>query len=243
MSAATLYAAGRGLSRKPSMGNYANRSSMNTVGEGIIKRRNAVRRSTTLQAQIKATEPAKHYCNSAAQQLLHGTIQTIIPTAGIVQGTTNTTRVGDEVYLEAIKLKGHFQSDTVSNIYNYRLIVGYTGEEYNRPSVFGTGLTSAELFIVNSDANWPTAGIINPKAFTVVYDHTIDINSQLTGVSDIKSFDATISLKKAFPYQANGSIYGKNQNLAIVVIGSVGGGTSGTTDAGDVLLSYDLIFK
>lgn len=236
--AAMAYTAARSYGRKK----VGSRVSQNS-GEGIVRRRNVGRSGRSLQMAIKASDPAKHYCNSAAQTMLHGNIYCVVPTAGVLQGTTNTTRVGDEIYLEAIKIKGHFSSAVGSNVYNYRLLIGYTSEEYNRPTVLGSGITSPELFITNSDANWPTAGIVNSKAFTCLYDHTVDINSQLTGVSDIKSYDATVSLKKKFPYQANGSIYGKSQNLIIVVIASVGSGTVGTTAAGDCLLSYDLIFK
>lgn len=205
--------------------------------------RRRARRSNSFHARVLKDQPAKHYANSSLTSLTHDTITTVVPTTGITQGTSNTNRIGDYVDLCAIKLKGYFTSAVTSGVYSYRILVGYTGEEYNLPTVLGTGLTSAELFIPNTTANWAVNGIINPKAFTVLHDETIDINSVLTAVSDISSYSFTVPLNTKFEYQAAASIYGKTRNLAVVVIGSVGGGTVGSTSAGATVMSYDLIFK
>ena len=206
-------------------------------------KRRKLSRGTSFHALAVKELPAKHYCNSTATNLLHGTYNTVIPSAGIVQGTSNTTRIADHVQLCAIKIKGCFQSAATAAGFSYRVLVGFTGEEYNLPTVLGSGLGSSELMIANSDSNWAANGIINPKAFTVLHDSTYDINSQIAAVSDITSFAMTVPLNTKLDYQSNGSIYGKTRNLAVVVLGTQIGGVVGTTVTGQVILSYDLIFK
>jgi len=215
----------------------------NTAPMSISKRRKLTGRGQSFHALAVKELPAKHYANASITSLPHNTILSVVPTTGITQGLTNTNRIGDHVQLCAIKLKGSLNSASAANGYSYRVLVGWTGEEYNLPTVLGSGLGSTELFIVNTDTGWETNGIINPKAFTVLSDSTYDINSQITGVADCMSFATTVPLNMKFDYQANGSIYGKTKNLAVIVIGSVIGGTSGTTSAGLVVLAYDLIFK
>jgi len=209
----------------------------------VTTKRRKLSRSNSFHALAVKEMPAKHFCNSSATNLLHGTYNTVIPTAGIVQGISNTTRIADHVQLCAIKIKGCFQSSASAAGYSYRILVGFTGEEYNLPTLLGSGLGSTELMIANSDANWVANGIINPKAFTVLHDSTYDINSQIAAVADIASFAMTVPLNTKFDYQANGSIYGKTKNLAVVVVGNQIGGVTGTTITGQVILSYDLIFK
>lgn len=188
-------------------------------------------------------EPAKHYANSSLTGLTHNTIYTVIPTTGIIQGDDNTTRTGDFIHLAALKIRMSMQTATAAAGYTYRVLVGYTGEEYNLPTVLGAGLSSSELFIPNTAATWTPNGVINPKAFTCLYDETIDINSLVATVQDTQTTSFTVNLDKRFPYQAAASIYGKNQNLAVVVCGGVTAGVTGTTSVGSVVLTYDLIFK
>lgn len=207
------------------------------------KRRKSRRNAGSFHALALQELPAKHYANASLSGLLHNTINTVIPTTGITQGLTNTNRIGDHVELCAIKIKGNFNSAVAANGYSYRILVGYTGEEYNLPTVLGSGLGSTELFIVNTDSAWGCNGIVNPKAFTVLSDTSYDINSQISGVSDSLSYGFTVPLNTKLDYQSNGSIYGKTRNLAIVVIASVIGGVAGTTSCGLTVMAYDLIFK
>ena len=47
-------------------------------------------------------------------------------TSKIVQGTSNSQREGDSVYLEALKIEGIIHSSVDSNAYKYRILVGYS---------------------------------------------------------------------------------------------------------------------
>lgn len=213
-----------------------------TVNQLTNARTSFKRKRTSFKAKVLQAEPAKHYSFGSTQAMTHDTIYTLIPTGGITQGTGNTNRIGDTAHLAALKIKGYFQSASASNAYTFRLLVGWTGEEYALPTVFGIGLSAGEIFLPNTSA-WQANGIVNPKTFTVLYDTNIDINSQVALTADLQSFAFSVPINQDFDYQAAGSTFGKSKNLAIVIIGEIAGGVSGATVTGLCSLSYDLIFK
>jgi len=207
--------------------------------------RKAARGKGSFRSQVMAVFPAKHYTGETTPTLVHNTITTMIPTQGITQGNGNTQRDGDSITLEALKLKGTVVTNAVAGAYQYRIIVGYTGEEYTTANIGSTlqsGIGSSELFLPNFSV-WLTNALINPKAFTALYDETIDVNSQLSAIQDVANFNVTVPLHTSFAYQSSGSVQGKTRNLAVLVIGNVAGGVTGTTASGQMLLSYDLLFK
>lgn len=189
--------------------------------------------------------PAKHYTGETSPTLVHNTVTSMCPTQGIVQGDGNTQRDGDAIQLEALKMKGTFVTNSTAGAYQYRVLVGWSGEEYTTANI-ATGLVSAlgasEIFLPSTQG-WVNNAIVNPKAFTLLYDQTFDINSQIAATQDSQAFNLTVPIHQSFAYQASGSVQGKTKNLYVVVIGSVAGGTTGSTASGQVLLSYDLIFK
>lgn len=210
-----------------------------TYNKGIIRRGRK-----SFKKRVKQTEPAKHYAATSPASLVQGNPLSIIPTAGIVQGTSNAQREGDSVDLCALKVRGFYNSAATAGAYSCRILVGWTGEEYALPSTFGTGLTTSEIFLANTVTSFVPSGIVNPKAFTVLYDTVIDINSQIAATLDLESFAFTVPLNDTtFPYQADASAFGKTKNLAIVAVAGVAGGTIGTTAAGGITLTYDLVFK
>lgn len=212
----------------------------------MVKKRRPVTKSQSLKSLVKATEPAKHYTWSNNASLVHNTLLTCAPSQGIAQGLTNTNRLGDSVYLCAVKIHGFYQSASTANAYTFRLQVGWTGEEYGTANIAGqlvSGLTLAEVYLPNTAALASVNGITNPKAFTSLYDLTIDINSQLAATVDVQSFEFTVPLNVNFPYQSDGSVFGKARNLVVVASASVASGVSGTTASGNVVWSGDLIFK
>lgn len=197
----------------------------------------------SLQKQIMATHPAKHATRDIEQSAKHQTIYTFSPTQGISQGNGNTQRDGDSIHLEALKLKGFYVTNATSGAYQMRMLIGYSGEEYDVATDFGNGLSSGQIFLPDTTTTWSINGIVNPKAFTLLYDQTVDVNSQLASTQDINNIAVTVPLKTKFDYQSTGSAYGKLRNLYVVIICAVAGGTTGTTDVGQVIMSSDLIFK
>lgn len=223
---------------------YARSTSRSKITKRANKKNTSSVRKTILG--MAATYHDTQNDNTVTVAATHNTIYTSNVTAKVVTGTNDTDRQGDQIYMMGLKVKGVVQTATASNGYQYRIIVGYSGEEYNATG-FGTGATglaAAEVFLPSTGSNFATNQIINPKTFTVLYDQTIDLNSQLTSVSDMYGVDFFIPMKTKFPYQAQGSIYGKYKNLYIVVVSSVSaGGVPGTTLSGSISLSTALQFK
>lgn len=222
---------------------YPRRNTRSAMQTMVHARRVKKPNSRSFRTKLMNTQPAKHYEGSTTTALTHGTVQCMNPTGGIVQGDTNAQRDGDFVHLAALKIKGIFQTAAATGAYSYRVIVGYSGEEYNLPTVLGTGLTIAEVFLPNTTGNWIVNGIINPKAFTSIYDETIDINSEIAAATTLSSFSCTVPLDKKFPYQSAASTFGKDKNLYIIVVSAINGGVTGVTSTGLTVFSYDLIFK
>jgi len=142
-------------------------------------------------------------------------------TAQIVQGTVDGARVGDEIHLNSLHFNGQFLTDEVSGFYRYRLLVGWSGEEFN-PSggaLSTSGLASNQLFVQGVSEN--VTGVVNTKAFTPILDVTYDINSQITSVIDGKTFRHVVPLNQKFKYQQSsgaGNVYGKTKNLYMVIV-------------------------
>lgn len=197
----------------------------------------------SLKTKIMNLKPAKHFTSEAGVSMLHQTLYSMFPTAGVVQGTGDDERIGDHIFLAAIKMKGMFSTDPDAGAYSYRILVGYTGEEYLSPVLSSVGLSAGEVFLPNTFTTWRVGGLVNPKAFTCLYDETFDVNSQIDGFRDLTSFSFSVPLNKSFPYQASSSPLGKFKNLAVVVVGGIAGGAQGVNDLGGISYAYDLIFK
>lgn len=206
---------------------------------------------STIKKTILSMAPTyMHQQNDSglAQNMTMNNIYSSNITAKLLQGTLDSQRQGDEVYLTGLKVKGNFVTPTASNAYQYRVIVGWSGEEYNTAnfgsSGAGTGLIAAEIFLPFTGGQYATSSVINPKTITVLYDQTVDMNSQLTGTADIFGLDFYVPLSKKFAYQAAGSVYGKTKNLYLIVVSTVGiGGVPLTTASGGVNVNTVLSYK
>lgn len=171
-------------------------------------------------------------------------LYTVNLTAGITQGTANTQRNGDAIVLSGLKVKGFYSTDTASNGYGFRVIVGYSGEEFTNTTFSSGAFVAAQLFLPNTSTTQTTAAQIDPKAFTVLHDERITCNSQLEGVRDRQDYSFYVNLGNTkFPYQATASALGKMKNLYMIVTGDVLLGTPGSTAIGGSTLTVDLVFK
>jgi hypothetical protein len=208
------------------------------------KRRKKKYNKNSFRNKLMNTIPAKHYTVAASQAVMtHNTIYTMVPTQGVTQGDGNANRDGDSIDICALKLKGFAQTHSNASAYSYRILVGWSGEELSSLTNFGSGLGASEIFLPSTTDNWVLNGVVNPKAFTCVYDQTIDIGSQITGVVDLTSFSINVPFNTRFLYQSAASIQGKSRNLCVVIIAATAGGTTGSTNAGAIYAGADLIFK
>lgn len=204
--------------------------------------------SKTKKAIITMAQTYNHYiadnvCGNGA--LLHNVVYSYNMTSSLVQGTAVNQRQGDQVYLKDLKLKGFINSSTSSNSYSYRIMVGFSGEEFNPATLLSTGLGGSDpqqIWLPTYGASYVN-GIVNTKAFTVLLDSTIDLNSQITGAADLQSFEVTVPLFQKFQYQSAASVYGKTKNLYVIVSPFAVSGTPGITGCGATYIGANLSFK
>jgi len=176
----------------------------------------------------------------------HNFIYTANLSAQIPQGTAIQSRQGDEVYLTSLHLKGIIGSDVVSNGYQYRVMILMSGEEYTGTNFSATQLTYSEIFLNTTGAGsllYATVAPVNPKAVTVLYDETFDLDSQVPVTRNVTSFERNIPLYRKYSYQGSGSVMGKKQNIYAVFIPCALNGADGTTPTGQIVMSARLGFK
>lgn len=204
--------------------------------------------SSSLVQKIRNLESAQHLSSSDAilsqAPVKHNTFYTHNITAQIAAGTSNSTRTNDQVFLEALKLKGYLGSNTtLTNGFQFRIVVYYADIQYNGgTTAFGNGLATSDVRLGSTGSTYTTDIIFDPKKVTILYDEVQVVNQQIASVSDVSNISAVIPLKRSFSYQP-GTVYGSNRNLYVSICASSSGGTAGTTDVCSFYLSYDLIFK
>uniref|UniRef100_UPI004048B047 hypothetical protein n=2 Tax=Pseudomonadati TaxID=3379134 RepID=UPI004048B047 len=219
------------------------RANYSYYGTGTITKKKQAnnRYRKSFSRKVLNVFPAKHLSGESQVTINNSTVYTMNLTAQVGQGTANNQREGDSIHLEALKINGLVQSATESNAYKFRILIGYSGEEFGTTTFASGSLSSSEIFLPTTFTT-TTNGIVNPKAFTVLYDKTIDLNSQVEGDRVIQSFSDTLRLNTKFPYQASASVYGKFKNLYAICISYAPDIAVGVPN-GSILFSYDLIFK
>lgn len=186
---------------------------------------------------------AKHITGEQGVTMTHNSLFTLTPTAIPTQGDANNSRDGDAIVLCALKLNGFYNTDVVDGPYSFRIIVGFTGEEYANTS-FGSGMGLADLFLPSTGTVVTNNGIINPKAFTVLHDEKFTVNSEIDSTRSRVDYSIYVPFNnQKFYYQSAASALGKTKNLVVVVCADVVGGTTGTTAVGGTSISWDFIFK
>lgn len=219
---------------------YANKTQTYTSkkkkGAAVSKlvKQAVLKNATTYHSTISDT--------TAGTSMTHNTIYTLNITQAITQGTSNSNRQGDSIFMSSLALKGMVFSAVTANAYQFRILVGWSGVEY-AAATLTSGLGANEIFLPSTGASFQTNGIINPKAFQAIYDNTIDINSQVAATIDICRIVERLRLNHKFNFRQGGSTFGDTRNLYLVAIACVNGGTTGVTAAGQAFVATDLVFK
>lgn len=220
-------------------------------------RATTAKRSTAavVKKQIMSMSDTKHWTvdnNQAYAATLQNIIYSTNINAKILQGTNDGTRVGDGIYMMKLKFRGFYNIPaSATGGYTARILVGWSTSDVDiatGPIPTSGGLTLQDVYLPNTLGGNNTAGIINDKVFTVLYDQTIDINSFTTLTDDLQSFGGEVPLNHKFLYRsplgaASAGKFGKFKNLYMIFHAFKAGGTPGTTATGDIRISYDLAFK
>jgi len=208
------------------------------VGSMTKTRKKKLRWKKTFKQRVMDIPPAKHNSGESLTVVGNNDLYSMNFTGRITQGDGIGNRDGDGVFLEAVKIRGHFQAANIGGAYKCRIIVGYSSMQNNNAVLNTPGIGTSMFF----PATWYANGIINPKNFTSLYDTTLDVNSIVDDNSTIQSFAATVPLKMRINYELNGGAYGKGKNLYMVVI-PYGVGVVSSGAVGSVYVNWDVIFK
>lgn len=208
---------------------------------------NSKRRKTygrkSFKNKVFDTMSAKHATGEQGISMTHNTLYTLVPSALPTQGDTNSSRDGDSIVLCALKLNGFYNTAAASEAYSFRVIIGFTGEEYSN-TTFSSGLGVSEIFLPNTGSTRTTNGIVNAKAFTVLHDEKFTCNSEIASIRSRVDYNIYVPLNnQMFYYQASGSALGKNKNLVVVIVADQVTGSTGVTDVGGTSVAWDFIYK
>lgn len=198
---------------------------------------------SSFKDQLYNNLAAKHVNGEQGVTMTHNTLYTLTPTAIPTQGDANSSRDGDAIVLCALKLNGFYNTDVAAGPYCFRVIVGFTGEEYSN-TTFTSGMGLSDLFLPATGTVVSNNGIINPKAFTVLHDEKFTVNSEIAATRSRLDYSIYVPFNnQKFYYQSAASTLGKTKNLVVVICADIVGGTTGTTAVGGTSVSWDFIFK
>lgn len=237
---AAKYLAATMLGPRPAVGTKRGRSYSMTMTK--TKRRKTYGKKS-FKDKMYDSMAAKHASGQQGVGMTHNTIYTLVPTALPTQGDSNSSRDGDSIVLCALKLNGFYNTASETGAYAFRVIVGYSGEEYTNTS-FGSGIGSSEIFLPNTAGTITSNGIVNAKAFTVLHDQKFTLNSEIASARTRADYEIYVPLdNQMFYYQSSASALGKNKNLIVAIMADETVGSSGLTDVGGTSISWDFIYK
>lgn len=165
----------------------------------------------------------------------------------IAQGTSNATRVGDAIWLEALKVRLNFYGSATSNTVLIRFLIVKSGIEIAGGvsglwQTGGTGLSTGNVFLNTAVTTPAIDGIIDPKKVTVLYDKVVELTPRISGQVVVHNHNMTIPLKTKHVYQVGNSGYAKMKQIYCIAVPYQLGATTGAA-IGTIDMSSDIIFK
>lgn len=182
--------------------------------------------------------------STPSSAVLQDTIYTINLTGNIPQGDTTFSRNGDNIHLDALKMRILFNNAAAVNKAvpkHFRIMVVKSDIDAQGASdAWASGsLGASDLFQGN---NTPCFEHPNPKNVSVIYDKIVKFKPAISATNEAMEFSEILRLGSTFTYKT-GTNYGKLHNLYLVCTGYEPGATTGTTQIGNVYFFGDLIFK
>lgn len=209
------------------------------------KRRKPQGNKYGLKTAIRSMESALHLSTPGTGSnyfsATHNTVYSQNCTYNITQGTAQSNRQGDSVFLCALKFSGFHEGPVaLQDGLVFRVLVHYA-DPYSGSSTFNSlVIGSGDLFIATNQ--YSSTSIIDPKKVYCVYDKTIEVQPSVTNTYTGTNFNGTVSLNKAINFLPGTNEVNPRQ-LYITIIPSIANGTTGVTSCGKFAVSTDLIFK
>lgn len=193
---------------------------------------------------ISSTAQVKHASNTSATASMDQDVMYFTsPTQNIAQGTSITTRVGDQIKLKYLRLNGLFHASALANACTrFRVAVFFCADGKSASSVTSGAFTAAEIFMPNTTST-NTYGMFDEKYVNVLADIIVDLNSSVSTSLDVKSWAINIPLKNVTcNYKESGSAFSAKKNLYIMIT-SYSPNAAQATDTGAFTYSYDLAYN
>lgn len=179
-----------------------------------------------------------------------GMVQNNIYTSCLVteigQGTSNTTRVGDSIFIRGFNVKLQLQnaSTGTNNSTMFRWMAIETGIEVaaGLSGAWTTaGMTALQLFLNGIVTNGTTQGLVNYKDITVLADHCFEVTPKIASQLVVSKHSIYVPYNKKYLYQQQNSGYNKFKQIYFVAMAINPG--SGVVTVGDLYQSTDIVFK
>jgi hypothetical protein len=172
---------------------------------------------------------------------LHNTVYTQNLTYLITQGTAQSNRQGDSVYLCSLKASGLHQGPvSLQDGLVFRILVYWADQFQNTGAVTSVTISAPDLFIARN--KFEATGIVDPKKIYVIHDELVEVQPSISNVYTGTQFNLQCLVNKAIHF-----IPGTNEvnprQLYISIIPSIANGNPGVSTTGEFSLSTDLVFK
>lgn len=169
-------------------------------------------------------------------------IYTFNVTAQIATGTEDGNRIGDSINLSSFDAFIRWYTDTEAAYYQLRVLVLWSGEEYNPSSTLFSASGFGGTQLMKPYTAIPCIGLTNPKAITVVHDGYLEINSAINNYEDGAAHKIHVSFNgQKYDYRQDLSVYGKRKNLYVVIIGGYKSSNADPPETtGAALMNYSI---
>lgn len=194
------------------------------VSFGTTKRARSL--NATIKKVVRNTTAPKSYeediLNTFTGGLKNNTIFTTNLSGQIVQGTDDDDRIGDVIHLKYLSMKGRLSqtlTDATERHYPtwWRFLLIKSDKEYTTGNAFGTGFGGTDLFKPYSTGSQLIYIPIDRQNVTVLKQWEYKMQSNTTLNSHTKICDLSTKLDMTIKFK-DGTIFGKNNNLYLVVI-------------------------
>lgn len=204
---------------------------------------NIVKKELKKDVETKVWSTGSTTSTSLTKQSLY----TLSPIAGIVQGTNNNQRIGNEIYLKNLTLKLLIQNNNRQS-QTYRLLVLWNEANYSITWSYNNSLGSTDIFYSGSNMmNVPPNFKLGQKILLDKILHQDAITSSGTSSAPyVKQFvyKFAIKLNKKVKFLPSSPLLNGKQLYVVLIPDTADAGSiSGVTTCGAVdfqaLLSYD----
>lgn len=209
---------------------------------GLTKTQSKAVATIAKKAVMKVAE-TKSYLNTAnSTNLTEDTVYAWNLMSGIPQGDDDDDRIGNKIMISNIYMK--FQ------LYAYNNVTLGRGDRHFRLMLIKsktpltssyTTITASDVFRSGTTTNMNFIGFPDRNKITVLYDKVIKVENRITDADNCGSHTINLKVNKTEFFETNSSLYLKNGNYYLIVVG--GSGTGSPSNTSFIRFNYAINFK